>query len=493
MNLIRAAYVIADPTLLETSVIRDGALVFKDDVVVAVGPWHELQETYRGLEPLDIPYQSLVLPGLVNAHHHGRGLSTTQVGMADKPLELWLPSFILYPPLDPYLDTLYTAARMLRNGVTTSLLSHSDSGPLESYRHRAYRSLEAYRDAGVRIAFALGHFDQNFLTHVADEDFFLRLPASLARQAREYFNPNALYISSDDYFEVFGQLCRDFQNNPKARMLLSPCGFHWASAKLQQRMAEAAQHYQTQVHLHALETPYQRNYAERIFARSTARVLNENGLLGAHVSLAHGIHVTPEDINLIAGTKTMIVTNPSSNLRLGSGVLPLHNLLEQGIEVALGMDSMSLFADDDMLSEMTLLQAIHRQHDGKRLSPYQALEIATVQGAKATGFDGIGKLLPGYQADVTVIDLQRFNPPYLQPELDIVALALAQGRAIDIHSVFVAGERLVARGQLRNFTLEHLSALITESLKAHTLHPLTAKLAFLKTLEPYLINFYKHF
>jgi 5-methylthioadenosine/S-adenosylhomocysteine deaminase len=292
MQLLRAAYLIADPDLLENAVIRDGALVMKEDVVVAIGPWQDLEEKYRGLELLDIPYQSLVMPGLVNAHHHGRGLSTTQIGMVDQPLELWLPSFILYPPLDPYLDTLYTAARMLRSGVTTSLLSHSDSGPIETYRQSVYRSLEAYRDAGVRIAFALGHYDQNFLTYSSDEKFFSSLPASLAKQAREYFDPNTLYISSDDYFEVFEQLHRDLNGNSKARLLLSPCGFHWASNKLQQRMAQASHHYQTQVHLHALETPLQRSYAERTFAKSTARVLSENDLLGSQVSLAHGPSMT---------------------------------------------------------------------------------------------------------------------------------------------------------------------------------------------------------
>jgi 5-methylthioadenosine/S-adenosylhomocysteine deaminase len=494
MNLIRAAYLIADPSLLEASVLRDAALVINEDVVVAVGPWHELQETYRGLEPLELPYHSLVIPGLVNAHHHGRGLATTHVGMADKPLELWLPSFILYPPLDPYLDTLYTTTRMLQSGVTTSLLSHSDSGPIVSYRHRAYRSLEAFRDAGVRVAFALGHYDQNFLTHRTDEDFFSGLPTSLARQARQYFDPKTLYIKTEDYFDFFEELYRDLEANPKIRLLLSPCGFHWASNSLQQRMAQAAEHYQTQVHLHALETRFQRAYAEHTFGKSTARVLSENGLLGAHVSLAHGIHITVEDIDLIAQTKTKIVTNPSSNLRLGSGLLPLHSLLKHGISIALGMDSMTLFADDDMLGEICLLQALHRQPSGERLSPYEALELTTVQGARATGFSHIGKLLPNYQADITVIDLQRFSTPYLDPEVDIIGLALAGGKATDVQTVFVAGEMLVAGGQLCNFRASQLSALIHDALKmTNELSSRTEKLAFLQDLEAYLINAYAPF
>jgi 5-methylthioadenosine/S-adenosylhomocysteine deaminase len=492
MQLLRAAYLIADPELLGESVIRDGALVIDGGVVVAAGSWQDLEKTYRGLRPLSLPHPSLIIPGLINAHHHGRGLSTTQIGMTDKPLELWLPSFLLYPPLDPYLDTLYTAARMLRSGVTTSLLSHSDSGPIESYRQRAYQRLEAYRDAGVRIAFALGHFDQNFLTYVAEEKFFSSLPAPLAKQAQHYFNPTTLYITTKDYFDVFEQLYHDLNGNPKARVLLSPCGFHWASNNLQQRVARTAERYQTQVQLHALETRYQHHYAERYFGKSTARVLEENGLLGSHVSLAHGIYVTPDDIELLSITKTMIVTNPSSNLRLGSGVLPLHDLLVRHINVALGMDSMSLFADDDMLSELTLLQTLHRQHDGKNLSPYQALAMATVQSAKATGFRDVGKLLPTFQADLAVIDLQRFSTPYAASDVDLVALALSQGNITDIESVFVAGDRLVKGGQLLKLELGQLSVSIQNDLAvSEDVQARAAKVSFLRALEPYLVAFYK--
>lgn len=493
MQLLRAAYLIADPELLEASVIRDGALVIDKDVVVATGAWQDLENTYRGLEPLDIPYQSLIIPGLINAHHHGRGLATTQIGMADKPLEVWLPSFILYPPLDPYLDTLYTAARMLRSGVTTSLLSHSDLGPIEGYRQRTYRSIKAYQDVGVRIAFALGHYDQHFLTHVSEEEFFATLPRTLASQARRYFNPKTLYIATKDYFDFFEELYQEFRSDPKVRMLLSPCGFHWASNELQKRMAQAAEHYQTQVHLHTLETPYQREYAKRMFGKTTAQVLNENGLLGSHVSLAHGIHVTSKDIELLSKTDTMVVTNPSSNLRLGSGTLPLHDVLARGINVALGMDSMTLFADDDMLGELALLQALHRRHDGTQLSPHKALEMATVQGAKVTGFSETGKLLPTYQADLVVINLQRFSTPYIQPGVDLVGLALSQSRTADIHSVLVAGEMVIENGNLAKLELGQLAYSIQNYLVAppDDRQAQLAKTAFLHDLKPHLVAFYK--
>jgi 5-methylthioadenosine/S-adenosylhomocysteine deaminase len=487
-TLLRAPHLIADPDLLESSVIQNGALVIDKGVVVAAGTWQELEVPYGGLEPLKLPEHSLIIPGLVNAHHHGRGLSTLHVGMVDKPLELWLPEFTLYPALDPYLDTLYTATRMLKSGVTTSLQSHSSPGPFEDYERGVYRSLEAYREAGVRVAFAIGLYDQNFLTH-ADETLFKTLPKDLQTKVSSYFA--ATYIDTNKYFSLFETLFHDTQHDAKINLFLSPCGLHWASREIQQRMARTAKKHQTGVHLHLLETSYQRDYAKQTFGKSAVNVLHDNGLLGEHVSLAHGIHVTSEDNELLAVTNTLVVTNPSSNLRLGSGLLPFHNLQEAGVNVALGMDSMTLFGDDDMLSEMTLLQTLHRHHDGRWLSPYQALQMATVNGATASRFK-IGKLLPGYHADITVIDLEPFQTPFLQPNVDVIALALSQGKARDVDTVLVGGEVLVKNKGLTNLNLEAIGAGIRESLEiAINLEDHKKKLEFLRDLEPHLISFYK--
>ena len=162
MLLLRADYLIADPSLLEYSVIRDGALIVEKGRVVATGPWAELKKQYAHLESLCAPEDRLIIPGLVNAHHHGRALDTRQVGMKDKPLELWLPSFLLYPDADSYWETLLCAARMLKGGVTTSLQAHSHPGSFRAYERNVRCSLNAYRDAGVRVAFAMGIYDQSF-------------------------------------------------------------------------------------------------------------------------------------------------------------------------------------------------------------------------------------------------------------------------------------------------------------------------------------------
>ena len=487
-TLLRADYLVADPSGLEQSVIRDGALVTEGGRVVAVGPWEEIKKRYAQLEPLFAPQDRLVVPGLVNAHHHGRALDTRQAGMADKPLELWLLSFLLYPDGDSYWSTLLCAARMLRGGVTTSLQAHSHPGPLNAYEKNVRRSLDAYRDAGVRVAFAVGFYDQKFLAYEADDAFRARLLDPLRRELLRHFPPQTLYIDSNAYFRLFETLLAEHRADDRVRLLLNPVGLHWASNALLRRVREARDRLGVGVHLHLLETPYQKAYAARTFNQTPAEVLQAFGLLGGGTSLAHGVWSSARDINLYARTGTTVVTNPSSNLRLGSGSLP-SGMLEQNVPLALGTDSMGLF-EDDLLAEITLLGALHRPVGlGSRwLSPYEALRAATVGGAQAATFENVGKLLPGYHADVTVIDLKRFREPYLQPQTDLVALALSKARADDVTAVLVGGQVLVEEGRLTQLDLRDVQARFLEGFDVTRLEE---KRLFLDALEPYLHGLYE--
>ena len=490
-RLLRADYLVADPSLLEQGVIRDGALVVKQGNVVAAGPWTELKKQYAHLPPLFPPENRLIIPGLVNAHHHGRALDTRQVGMVDKPLELWLPSFVLYPEVDSYWETLLCAARLLQGGVTTSLQAHSHPGPFAAFERNVRRSLEAYRDAGVRTAFAVGLYDQKFLAYETDDRFLKRLPGPLRRELSNHFSLENLYVDTDAYFALFETLLDEYKTDDTVRLLLNPIGLHWASDTLLRRMQEARDRLGVGLHLHLLETPYQKAYAARMFGQTPAEVLQAFGLLDEHTSLAHAVWSGAKDVELYARTGTTVTTNPSSNLRLGSGLLPLAEMLEQGVSLALGTDSMSLFAEDDLLSELTLLQALHRPagHTSRWLSPFEALRAATVGGANAAMFgERVGKLLPSYYADLAVLDLKRFREPYLHPGVDIVALALSKARADDVTTVLVNGKVLVEAGRLTRLDLQDLQAQLVHSLKATSFRE---KQDVLERLEPYLVRLYK--
>jgi 5-methylthioadenosine/S-adenosylhomocysteine deaminase len=493
-ELIRAEFLVADPGLLAEGVIRDGALVMDGGTIVAVGPWSELRATYGALTPLDGPEDRLVLPGLVNAHHHGRGVSTLALGIPDAPLELWLPSLMLYRGLDLYTNTLYAAVRMLRSGVTASIHSHHQGGPMEVFRESIEVPLAAYREAGVRVAFAAGVSDQHYLAYVPDHELMANVPESLRGEVRRWFGRPGCYTDIDDYLTVFGALverCR--REYPLARLMLSPRGLQWASESLLRRIAAAAQRYRTGVQLHFLETLYQRAYVSRSMDMPAVAMLDRVGLLGPHVSLAHAVWVTAADLDRLAETGTTVVTNTSSNLRLGSGVIPLAALRQRGINIAVGLDSCTLFDDDDMLTEMRLIGALHRRPglDARWPSPYDVLYMATIGGARAAGLEGqIGRLLPGYRADVTVVNLRRLRTPYLDPHADLPALALSCARAPDVETVVVDGEVLVRNGAFTRLDMEKIEAGLRATCRAGEGERNEARRSFVSALQAGLRDLY---
>lgn len=469
-EVIRGEYLIADPSRLAEGVTRDGAVVMEGGRIVAAGLWSELRKAYGHLTPLSGPDDRLILPGLVNAHHHGRGISTLAMGIADAPLELWLPSLMLYRGLDLYANTLYAAARMLRSGVTTSIHSHHQGGSIAAFRESVEVPLAAYRDAGVRIAFAVGVSDQHYLAYVRDHELMARLPESFRTEVQRWFGPPNCYIDVDQYLGVFDTLLdRCGREYPLARLMLSPRGFQWASDTLLRRVAEAARRHQTSVQLHFLETFYQRTYVSRNVEASAIEMLDRAGLLGPHVSLAHAVWVSDADLDRLAGTGTTVVANTSSNLRLGSGVIPLAALRERDIDIAIGLDSCTLFEDDDMFKEMRLVGTLHREPglSAPWPSPYDVLHMATVGGARAAGLEGqIGRLLPGYRADVTILNLQRLRTPYLDSRVDVPALGLSRAHATDVDTVVVDGEVLVRDGTFTRLNMEKIEAELSASCRA---------------------------
>lgn len=494
LRLVRGEYVFADPSAGAGGVIRDGAVVIERGRIAASGPWSEVRRTYGDLEPLGSSENRLVLPGLVNAHHHGRGIGTLAMGIADGPLEVWSPSLMLYRGLDLYTNTLYAVARMLLSGVTTSIHSHYYVGPPDGFRESITIPLAAYRDAGARVGFGVGISDQHYLAYVSDRVLRDGMPAALARDLERWFARSNCYISVDEYMAVFdavSEWCgREY---PLGRLMLSPRGFQWTSEALLRRVADLARERRTGVQLHFLETRYQRTYVSRNLVGSAVEALNRAGLLGPNLSLAHAVWVDEFDADLLAKTGTTLVTNTSSNLRLGSGLIPLRDVLGRGINVAVGLDSLTLTEDEDMFAEMRLLGAVHRRPGlhAPWPSPYQVLEMATVGGARAAGLEGqIGRLRPGYRADVVILDLKRLRGPYVDPRTDVPALALSRARAADVDTVLVDGQVLVRNGALTRIDLREIEARLAEACRAGEEERDHSRRAFVAQLQEFLRGVY---
>jgi 5-methylthioadenosine/S-adenosylhomocysteine deaminase len=261
----------------------------------------------------------------------------------------------------------------------------------------------------------------------------------------------ARQLPAQEYMDFFAYLWDRCDRNtaPRTRVQLAPANLHWCSDDALMLQKEYARRYGVGLHMHLLETPYQKEYARRRTGTTAVRHLDNLGFLGPDVTLGHGVWLTEDDIDLVAARGVMICHNASSNLRLRSGTMPLNPLTRRGIRVAIGIDEAGINDDRDMLQEMRLALDLHRTPGmgaGVPTAP-QVLQMATEHGALTTGFgDAIGTLAPGKAADLVLMRWDHVAYPYLDRDVPIVDAVLQRGRPGDVETVMVAGEVLYHDG-----------------------------------------------
>ncbi len=257
-SLIRGTYVIcrAGADAASSTVLTDGAIFQRDGVIEEVGDYATLKSSCQPDEEIGGP-NYVVFPGLVNAHHHGRGVTTFQMGTCDDSLETWILSGWGRRPYDHYLMTLYTALQMMESGTTTVMYNHPQT-PVSGLEDDVEQILKGFADAGMRTAFYVYFRGQNRLVYADDQDFLSGLPADLASGLRRYLS--AVDLSADDYFALFENLHQKYGTDVagKVTVLLSPSNVQWVSDDFLQRTKEYADRYQAGIHMHLVESIYQK-------------------------------------------------------------------------------------------------------------------------------------------------------------------------------------------------------------------------------------------
>ncbi len=474
MSLIRGRYVFATtPGESRAAMIEDAAVVQRDGTIVEVGPAADLIARHRPDEILGSP-DHVVLPGLVNSHHHV-GLTPFQLGSPDYPLELWFASRLAARDVDPYLDTLYSAFEMLESGITTVQHLHGwRGGPASRVQQVAERVLKAYEDVGMRVSYSYALRDQNRLVYESDRDFCRRLPPALGAELAQYLEAQSIPL--EDHLRLFESLWEHCGRNrgERARVQLAPANLHWCSDEALAALRDHSEKYGVGLHMHLVETAYQKEYARRRTGTTALSHLHGLGLLGPRLTLGHGVWLTEDDVDLAAATGTMICHNASSNLRLRSGVAPLNAFTARGIRVALGLDEAGINDDRDMFQEMRLVLRLHRVPGMDDVVPTcaQILEMATAGGAATTGFaTRIGAIQAGKAADLVLLPWKSIAYPYLDTASTPVDAVVHRGRAAAVDTVLVGGEVVLRDGRLtrvdKSAALEELAASLRAPLLPH--------------------------
>ena len=400
----------------------------------------------------DTPSRRLVaMPALVNAHDHARPLSPTSFGAAGKPLETWLLRLAAMPAVDPYLGALAAFGRAARAGAGSVMAHytrfHGPMPPVDEAREIA----RAAADVGVRVTLAVFVRDRNPLAYGGEESVLTKLPANARSVIEAQFLP-AMPSVEEQIARV--EAIAAAVESAAFCVQFGPNGPQWCSDALLAAIAEASRRTGRRVHMHLLETRYQRAFADRAYAEGVVQRLKVLGLLSPRLTLAHCVYARPEELDAIAASGAIIATNPSSNLHLRSGVAPISEAMRRGCRVALGVDASALDEDDDILREMRLGHFLHGGWGFEGVIERGAwLSTIVGNGRIANGAPGAGALSVGEPADILVLDLDALDRDAILP-VEPINLVFARATAAHVAQLFVAGHEIVRDGRLTRIDLD---------------------------------------
>ncbi len=448
VEAIRGRYVLIGDN--KGSMIKDGAVVFDGGTILDVGSFSEMEHIYHP-EKIYGSTDHVVLPGLVNAHQHGSGIDMVRVGATDGPLEPWIINGWYHPdgrnvPIF-YENTLLAGLKMLKSGVTTTVHHYYGSeAHSENYLETMDVCLQAYRDLGMRVAFAPVIRDIHQFAYMDDDAFISRLPTYAVDSLRKLGKIPVQYPTATQYFGAFDKLRSQYKDD-KIRFLYGPAGPQWCSTQLLEEINERSNQEGIGIHMHVLESPVQRKYGDREYPGGLIGYLEGLGLLDKRLTLAHAVQLTREEIKKLAMAGCQVSHNPSSNLRLFNGVAPLRDMLEEGLSVGMGTDNSC--PDEDMFREMSLCSLLHRPQriDASQIPSSVILNMNVANGAKIAQFEGvIGPIEAGKKADLILLNFSKIERPFIGPDADVLTIILALATKSDVDTVFVDGNPIVEQG-----------------------------------------------
>lgn len=430
-------------------------LWISEGIIEALGPHPMESENEQDVDVIDAA-GLLVAPGLINAHYHSHDNLVRGLG-PEQPLELWSLAYAGmrdgYTPEEAYSSTLLGCAELLGSGCS-AVIDHVRFSPhLETDLLDAV--CRAYLDAGMRAC---------VVPVVADRPLLETLP--LTAEERKTCGSD-VPLNSLTAREQVDRVARLHARWHGAEGLLQvgigPSGPQRCTDELLRRAAAWAYAEGAPLHMHVLETQLQRTTARKLYGKPMVEHLNELGLLTRRTHLVHMVWASGPELSLVADHGAIVVHNPTSNVRLGSGTAPVPQMLARGIEIALGVDSACCNDSNDLFAAMkwaTLIHNLSGPDPETWLRPEQSLAFATQGGASALGGPvRTGELAVGGAADLVFINL---SAPGLVPlNAPIRQLVLAAGSRA-VAKTMVAGEVVYANDHPTRFDLSALHDAVQE-------------------------------
>ncbi len=434
--LIRARWII--PVEPANTVLEHHALAVCDGRIVDLLPERDAAERYVAARETRLD-RHVLLPGLVNLHCHA-AMSLLRGLADDTPLMSWLQDHI-WPAEGRHVSpefvhdgTLLACAEMLRGGITC----------FNDMYFFPTAAAAAVREAGMRAVIGLP---------------LLEFPTAYATDADDYL---AKGLAARD--ELLGQPLLHFALAPHAPYTVSDRSF--------ERIATLTGELDLPVHLHVHETRAEIEESLKLHGVRPLERLRRLGIVGPNLIAVHAVHLDRHEIALLAGNGCSVAHCPASNLKLGSGIAPVAELLAAGVNVGIGTDGAASNNRLDLLADMRLaaLLAKGASGDAAAMGAHAALHAATLAGARALGLDHeIGSLLPGKSADLCAVSLDDpLLAPCYAPESHMVYVANRE----NVSHVWVAGQMALENHALTGFLkkdLEKIASIWQTRIRPRTL------------------------
>ncbi|WP_374481361.1 8-oxoguanine deaminase [Zoogloea sp.] len=418
--------------------IPDGAVFIRDGVIEAVGPTTELPAHADEVRDLS---GRIVLPGLVNTHHHMyQSLTRAVPGAQDAELFGWLQT--LYPMwagLTPEMirvSTLTAMAELILSGCTTS----SDHLYLYPNGSRLDDSIEAASQIGMRFHACRGSMSVGRSKGGLPPDALVEDEAAILADSRRLI-----------------ETWHDPARHAMLRIAVAPCSPFSVSTDLMRESAALARSYGVSMHTHLAENDNDVAYSRERFGMTPAEYAESLGWVGHDVWHAHCVKLDAAGIALFARTGTGVAHCPCSNMRLASGIAPIPAMRTAGVAVGLGVDGSASNDGADLLGEARQAMLLARVgHGPAAMNARQALELATLGGAKVLGRDDIGALAPGMSADLIAFRSDSLNLAGGAVHDPVAALVFCAPDAVDLS--LINGKWVVEDGKLQTVDLSSILA-----------------------------------
>lgn len=373
-----------------------------------------------------VPYDEIIdgkgmlaLPGLVNTHTHV-AMTLFRSYADDLALMDWLQNMIW--PAEAHLDddivywgSMLAFAEMIRGGTT------------------AFCDMYMFMDSCAQAAEAAG------------------IRGNIARGLAGV-TPNGVKALEENV-----ELYRKWNNGAdgRIRVMLGPHAPYTCPPDYLKKVRDTAEQYGIPIHIHLSETKGEVDTCREKFGVTPIALMNRIGLFDVPTLAAHCVHVTEDDIAIMAEKQVRVAHNPGSNLKLASGIAPVPAMRKAGVVVGLGTDGASSNNKLDMFAEMRLAALIHKAAslDPFAIKAEEALQMGTKDGAMCLGYNDLGELKEGYLADLILVDRSGWH---WKPRFNSISLAIYAGNSMDVDTVMVNGKVLMRHKELLTIDTEKL-------------------------------------